>query len=106
MKRGDIVIVALPGDLGKPRPALILQSDLFSETGSVVLVPITSTVVESMIRLTVQPKPGNGLRELSQIMTDRITTTGRVKVGQVIGRLDQETMQEVSKRLTLFIGLV
>lgn len=29
MRRGDIVTIALQGDYGKPRPALIIQSDLF-----------------------------------------------------------------------------
>ncbi len=37
MKRGDLVTIALPGDYGKPRPALVVQSDLFSEHPSVTV---------------------------------------------------------------------
>ena len=105
MKRGDVVIVALPGDLGKPRPALIVQSGLFTETSGVILLPITSTILASMLRFTVEPSASNGLRELSQVMTDRIIAANRSKVGQVIGALDRQQMQEVSIRLALLLGL-
>lgn len=105
MTRGDVVTVALPGDLGKPRPALIIHSDLFPQTASVVLVPITSTILDSMLRFTIQPSVENGLREVSQVMTDRVTTASRTKVGQVIGRLEAEQMREVSTRLSLVLGL-
>jgi mRNA interferase MazF len=105
VKRGDIVTVALPGDLGKPRPALVMQSDLFPQTASVVLIPITSTITESMMRLTVQPSASNGLREASQLMTDRVSTVSRAKVGQVIGTLEAVYVREVSRRLSLFLAL-
>jgi mRNA interferase MazF len=57
LKRGDIVVVALPGDYGRPRPALIVQADLFNEThASVTVVPVTSTLVDApLFRLTVEP---------------------------------------------------
>ena len=42
MKRGDLVTVALQGDLGKPRPALVIQSDLFEAHPSVTILPVTS----------------------------------------------------------------
>jgi mRNA interferase MazF len=63
LKRGDVVVVALAGDYGKPRPALVVQSDLFNEThASVTVVPVTSTLVDAPIfRLTVEPSPANGL---------------------------------------------
>ena len=66
MKRGDLVIVTLAGDYGKPRPALIVQADLFNEThASVTVVPVTSTLVDApLFRLTVEPSPGTGLRSL------------------------------------------
>ena len=42
MQRGDLVTVSLQGDYGKPRPALIVQSDLLTDLESVVLCPVTS----------------------------------------------------------------
>ncbi|WP_348524792.1 type II toxin-antitoxin system PemK/MazF family toxin, partial [Paracoccus marinaquae] len=61
MRRGDLVTVALQGDYGKPRPALIIQADQFSDLGSVVILPVTSTMVDApLLRLTVAPSPENG----------------------------------------------
>ncbi len=107
MKRGDVVIVALPGDLGKPRPALVLQSDLYTETSSVTVVPITSTIIAgSSVRVSLQPTRENGLRDASQIMTDKVTTVPRSKIGQVAGAVDETTMQSLTSRLALFLGFV
>ncbi len=37
MRRGDIVIVAFSGDFGKPRPAVIVQSDYLNDTHATIL---------------------------------------------------------------------
>lgn len=74
MRRGDLVMVALQGDYGKPRPALVIQSDLFDGHPSVTILPITSELVEApLFRLSVDPTPGNGLRKRSQVMVDKIS---------------------------------
>ena len=63
--RGDIVTVAMQGDFGKPRPALVIQSDQFVEHTSVTVLPITSTLVNApLLRITVQPDPENGLQKI------------------------------------------
>lgn len=107
LKRGDLVVVALPGDYGKPRPALIVQSDLFNEThASVTVVPVTSTLVNApLFRLTVEPSPGNGLRSLSQLMIDKVTTVSRTRVAQTIGRLEDDLLLRVSRALALWMGI-
>ena len=107
MKRGDVVVVALPGDYGKPRPALIIQSDLFNEThASITVVPVTSTIVDApLFRLTVEPSRGNGLRSLSQLMIDKVTTVSRTRITQSIGRLEDDLMVRVSRALALWVGI-
>jgi mRNA interferase MazF len=92
LKRGDLVVVALPGDYGKPRPALIVQADLFNEThASVTVVPVTSTLVDApLFRLTVEPLRGNGLRSLSQLMVDKVTTVSRARITQTIGAMGRD----------------
>jgi mRNA interferase MazF len=63
LRRGDLVTVALQGGYGKPRPALVVQADQFAELGSVVILPITSTLVDApLLRLPVEPSSDNGLR--------------------------------------------
>ena len=106
MKRGDLVTVALQGDYGKPRPALIVQADQFAELASVVILPITSTIVEApLLRLTVEPSPDNGLRTPSQIMMDKPMTVKTDKVGTSFGHLDDTTMVSVSRSLAFLLGL-
>lgn len=106
MKRGDVVVVALSGDYGKPRPALILQSDLFNEHPSVTLAPVTSTIVDApLFRVTVEPSATNGLRAFSQIMVDKITTVRRDKIGQTVGHLPEDAMLRVSRALVLWLGV-
>lgn len=106
MRRGDVVTVAAPGDYGKPRPALVIQSDLFEELPSVTLCLVTSELRDAPIfRITVDPSPENGLRRVSQVRVDKILTVARARVGPSIGRLDDETMLKVNRSLAVFIGI-
>lgn len=106
MKRGDLVTVALQGDHGKPRPALVIQSDRFSDTATTTVLLITSTLVEApLIRLTVEPAAENGLRATSQIMIDKAMTVRTDKLGTTFGQLDDTAMLEVTRALALFLGV-
>lgn len=106
MKRGDLVTVALQGDYGKPRPALVIQSDQFPNMASIVVLPITSTLVDApLLRLTVEPAVDNGLRTTSQVMLDKPMTVKVDKIGPAFGSLDDVTMISVSRSLALFLGL-
>lgn len=105
MTRGDLVVIALQGDFGKPRPALVIQSDLFADHPSLTVLPVTSDLRETpLFRLTLQPTAENGLKLPSQIMVDKAHTVLREKVGQTIGRLDSATMVAVNRALALFLG--
>jgi mRNA interferase MazF len=107
VRRGDLVVVAMPGDYGKPRPALVVQSDLFNEThASITVAPVTSTIVDTpLFRLTVEPSRRNGLRLVSQIMVDKVMTVRRQRLGQTIGRLEEDVMLRVSRALALWFGI-
>ncbi len=105
-QRGDLVTVSLPGDYGKPRPALVVQSDLLAELDSVVVCPITSELRNAAFRVIVESNPANGLRTLSQIMVDKLSTLPRTKIGEPFGHLDQERMKRVDRALLLVVGLI
>lgn len=107
MKRGDVVTVAVQGDYGKPRTAVILQSDLFNdEHPSVTLLPLTSTIVNApLFRLTIDPNRDNGLTRVSQVMIDKALTLPRDKAGKAIGRLDEDVMIRVTRALAMWLGL-
>jgi mRNA interferase MazF len=107
IQRGDIVIVAMQGDYGKPRPALVVQSDLFSPLPSMTVCPITSLLREDadLIRITIEPNDENALRWTSQIMIDKITSITKEKIDRVAGRADGTVMLRVNRALALFLGV-
>ncbi|TAN48009.1 MAG: type II toxin-antitoxin system PemK/MazF family toxin [Methylococcaceae bacterium] len=107
MKRGDLVTIALQGDFGKPRPALIIQSDLFNEHATVTVLPVSSTLIDApLFRVTVQPDETNGLQKPSQVMADKAVTVKRDKLGPVIGSVEDKIMLEVERCLAMFLGIV
>ena len=98
--------VSLQGDYGKPRPALVIQSDAFSETISRTVLPLTSTLVDApLIRIDVAPTLENGLRAPSQVMVDKATTVPTDKLGPVFGTFDDGAMLAVNRSLALFLGI-
>ncbi len=104
--RGDFVTIAMQGDFGKPRPALVIQADQFGEHATVTVLPTTSTLVAApLFRITVQPNAGNGLQKPSQVMVDKAMTVKRDKVGQAFGRIDADAMIEVERCLAVFLGI-
>ena len=106
MTRGDFVRVALSGDFGKPRPALIIQSSAFLTHPSMIVLPVTSNLVDApLVRVEVQPNEVNNLQKPSQIMIDKVMTVRREKVGEPFGRASDETMLMVSRNLMVFLGI-
>ena len=106
MTRGDLVTVAIAGDYGKPRPALVIQSDLFGALASVTVLPVTSDLRDApLFRVPVAAADASGLQRPSQLMVDKIVTVPREKVGRIIGRLPDETMVAVNRALAVFLGL-
>jgi mRNA interferase MazF len=106
MKRGDLAAAVLPGAYGKPRPVLVIQSDLFDDLYSVTVLPLTSRILDaSTFRLTIEPTPDNGLEERSQIIVDKAHTLPREKIGYVFGRLSESELSAVDRALAVFFGL-
>lgn len=105
MKRGDLVTVAVSGDYGKPRPALVIQSDRFVDTGTVTVLLVSGTLVDApLIRIDVEPDESNGLRIPSQVMIDKPIAVRRDRLGAPFGRLDDEIMLSVTRSLAVFLG--
>ena len=106
MKRGDLISVAAPGDYGKPRPALIVQTALFAEHPSITICLLTSHIKQTpLFRYSVEPHEDNGLTAVSQVQIDKIMTVPREKIGASIGRLPEKQMSEITRLLALWIGI-
>jgi mRNA interferase MazF len=107
MQRGDVVTVAAAGDYGKPRPAVIVQTDAFPAShASIILCQVTSELVDAPdFRVTIEPRPENGLRLKSQVMADKPVTVRRERIGQKIGRLGNQDMARLGIALAFVLGL-
>lgn len=106
MRRGDVVIVAVPGDYGKPRPAVIVQTDAFPAThASIVVCQMTSALADVSFRVTIEARRDNGLHATSQIMADKPITVRREKIGRWIGRLDAAEIGRLNEALAFVFGL-
>ena len=106
LKRGDLIIVSLPGDYGKPRPAVIVQEIEDTPLETVVICPLTSTLIAAgPVRPTITPATANGLVVTSQVMVDKITTTRIEKAGRRIGALSSADLEAIDLSLAKLLGL-
>jgi mRNA interferase MazF len=105
MSRGSLVTVIPPGAYGKPRPALVIQSDFLSEHPSLTILPVTSELRKTpLFRVLVKPSLENGLSKPSQVMVDKAHTIPREKIGETFDRLEDDVMLAVNRALALFLG--
>jgi mRNA interferase MazF len=107
MRRGDLVTIALQGAYGKPRPALVIQSDFFDEHPSVTILPISSELRDApLFRVAIKPSADNGLQKLSEVMIDKAQSVPRDKIGAIFGHASAEDMLTVSRSLAVFLGVI
>ena len=107
MNRGDVVTVAATGDYGKPRPAVIVQTDALPAThASLVVCQMTSECSEAAdFRVTIEPTASNGLRVRSQVMADKPVTIRRERIGRRVGRLDEKDIVRLNIAIAFVMGL-
>lgn len=106
MRRGEVWTFLGGGYTGKPCPAVIIQDDRFDATASVTICAFTSDPTDApLFRLPIDSSDRNGLRSISRLMVDKITTVARDKLGERIGRLDDDDMVRLSRAILVFLGL-
>ena len=106
MKRGDVVLVVVPGELGRPRPGVIVQADEFKDLSTVFVCPVSSDVQEKLpLRPIMEARSSNGLRLRSQIMTDKMISLRHDRIRSVIGHIDAKTSEELDRALLVVLGL-
>ena len=106
MKRGDLVTVAVSGDYGKPRPALVIQSDFLNDTDSVLVCLLTTTLRDTpLYRLLLPAGETTGLRETSQVMVDKIIAVRCDRCGAPIGRADDTALLALGRLLAFVVGI-
>lgn len=108
MKRGEVFSISAPGDFGKPRPVVIVQTDALNQRdfASVIICPFTSTIKEApLFRILVTPTLENGLSKPSQIMVDKVQAVALKRMGQRIGSITDEQMLQLSRTLAFVVGI-
>jgi len=108
VKRGAIVVVTARGAYtGKPRPALVVQSDLFNPTHqSLTICPITSDCLDApLFRIPLPPGERTGLRVASQIMIDKIVSVPRSAITSEIGRCDDRELTTAEDALRRWLEM-
>jgi mRNA interferase MazF len=107
LKRGDVVVLAPPGEFGKARPAVVIQSDFAITDSTVMFLPFTTDLGRyPMARVLVAPTDENGLRVPCEAMIDLIKTVSAAKVARLIGRLDRKSLEAIETALMVHLGLV
>ena len=106
MKRGEVWRVRLPTTGGHTqageRPAIIVQSDNFSQLPTVIVVPFTSRMAASRFpgTLIVQPDANNGLTAPSVALGFQVTAQDARNVLTRLGKLDDATLLKLSQLLS------
>lgn len=107
MRRGELWTAAAgSGYVGKPRPVVIIQDDLFDGTASVAVCAFTSDPTDApLLRIPVDADEVTGIRRPSRLMVDKITTIPRSKLDERVGRLDDDDMTRLGRSIAVFLGL-
>jgi mRNA interferase MazF len=57
-----------------------------------------------LFRLEIDSSPDNGLRDVSRLMVDKITTVSRSKLGEAVGVLDDADVVRLNRAIVVFLG--
>lgn len=105
MIRGELWTAAGGVYASKPRPALIIQDDLFSATDSVTVAPLTTLLIDApLMRVRVGADEMSGLEQDSDVMVDKLTTVRRSSIQARVGRLSSSQLVEVERAVLTFLG--
>jgi len=106
LKRGDVVLVVLQGEQGKPRPGVIVQADELDALASTIVCPMSSHIdTANRMRPVINPSVQNGLLVQTQIMTDKLNTLRHDRVKRIIGTLDSDACERLNSALLMVLGL-
>lgn len=106
VRRGEIWTVAGGVYSSKPRPALIVQDDRFDATYSDTVLPLATTTLDApLLRAPLPPTTTTGLRQVSFVMIDKLTTVRRTNLTDKVGRASTPQLIDVERALLVLLGL-
>lgn len=107
LSRGDLITIAVQGDYGKPRPAVVVQANVFLRLKSIMVLPLTSdTQAEAnLFRVKVYPNHENCLRIISHVMVDKAMPIPADKIGKCFGKLSPSIMRDIDRCIVTLFGV-
>src|SRR5207302_1941997 len=91
----------------KPRPAVVVQADLFNSThSSTTVCLITSDWMDaSLVRVSLPPGERTGLLSASQVMVDKIVSIPNPAIVRQIGHCDESELDAIDAALRRWLSL-
>ena len=107
LRRGDMVTASFPGDLKKPRPAVVMQADEFIEAHrTVLLCPLTTFSSSArLFRPVMLPSQANGLEHRSEAMVDKLSPVRKDGIRQQFGTASHAELLAIELALITIAGL-
>ncbi len=109
IRRGNVVVLNLSNNVGKPRPAVIMQADILNEEAKLattIVIPLSSELHNmKVIRYIIEPSANNGLQTTSQAMIEKVMQIEKTKVQKIIGHITKKQMDEIESRLLAVLGI-
>lgn len=104
IQRGDVFLVSLDpvvgSEVGKTRPAVVLQNDLANRSSPTVTVIPLSSKVERVFPFQVRiPAGEGGLEQEGKALCEQIRTLSRTRVLKRLGQLPAERLAEIRAAL-------
>lgn len=102
--RGDVVLVDLDpvigSEVGKRRPAIVVQNEMANRTSpTVTVIPVSSKVDKVFPFQVFIPAGEGGLTQDSKALCEQIRTLSTKRLRQRLGSLPPERMEEIHAAL-------
>lgn len=111
-KRGEIYLTKFDPTQGveikKTRPALILQNNIANEQSPLTIVAGISSRFEEPLYPTevLIKKPEGGVKIDCVVVLNQIRSIDKQRLIHYIGKLDDETMEQVDEALKISLGII
>lgn len=104
IRRGDVVAVDLDpvvgSEVGKSRPAVVVQNDLANRSSPTVTVVPISSRTDRIYPFQVRLAAGEGgLSRPSKALCEQIRTVSRERIGEPSGHLPESRLAEIREAL-------
>ena len=111
IRRGDIYYADLSpvvgSEQGGVRPVLIVQNDVGNKySPTVIAAAITSRMEKTKLPTHIDIYADRvGLQKDSVVLLEQVRTIDKLRLGEKMGHLDEETMNAVNDAITISLGL-